>query len=958
MTSMGEDLVKNPLDVLSDYDFTHLFDHLASCGDVSEAFEILTVPTAGQRNAWFDAKLARNNLSGFVRDIRIAWKLAVDKLGDGSESFAESIVREVQCALMISSINTSLDEFPPELLAAAVTARVWSGQEALAIAVQPMEWALRLRGVVALLPILLESDRSVIDVLFGLLRGRPKGERSRDHVGVNDSREIEDEAPDYTDEYLKAVVFERVADLIPEGDLETAVEIAETVRTPWSQAAAVASVARRLRPEARGPAIEKTFGFVRGIGKPSLRAECLALLSMQLPPAERRAVVDEAWELQVGAFTDHPDEQRFALTLKTGVLRVLGGTTQVDEMTTALRQIAPQFDEVGLAGAIERSRQFRPQYKELALMCLAPRLVAFGRRQEALQTVETEISSDYLRLIALLDIDGDATAEDRPGLANSRLKLAGAIEAPVVRARAKVLVGNVYPEVVTAELADEVLSACEQVADDICYKAVQIRDIVNGLDRIAPEERSQVVTRALKICQSITDCEQDVPMKSLAGYLGLGVIKETIFNSFVSRGSVAFSSLKGIANTVSNDPDFEVADAGDPWDEQLISASVDALREIVRTANEGVDPEELRDYGERLAASNGARRYGDAEASAGMFASEEENERLALAGHSAIFLALRLGPKVALDASKAIAPLRDFYWRSAALIALSDSMTEPEATENIAAAMDAACQTRRNAQMAELFGRIARRLTPNRIPVIHQAWNGQLMRMSRDGRHHVAVFLQSSMVLLRRIGSEDAISRLIDVTDLIETWWRPMDGHAEPGSGLDETQPSLQAEEDEAVKQSSAMILDAPNIAIVLGALSSYFVTHNLYECAEATRGELLQLVRENSANDDVLQSYVQFIASATDAYGKLKDVDRALALYNDWFQHVEATDPRRRLMASTVSFGALYVCCEANSFATAQEILLRLMSLASEHEEEERLQEAVTAAYSHFSRRVRKIQG
>ena len=100
--------------------------------------------------------------------------------------------------------------------------------------------------------------------------------------------------------------------LIPEGDLETAAEIAESVRTPWSRTVAVASVAQRLRPEVRRPAIEKTFGFVKGIRRSSLRAEYLALLSLQLPPAERPAV-DEAWQLQLqaGAFTGHADEQRF-----------------------------------------------------------------------------------------------------------------------------------------------------------------------------------------------------------------------------------------------------------------------------------------------------------------------------------------------------------------------------------------------------------------------------------------------------------------------------------------------------------------------------------------------------------------------------------------------------------------------------------------------------------------------
>jgi hypothetical protein len=969
MAIMGEAQAENPLHSLSDYDFAHLFDHLAAFESVSDVFGILAVSTTQQRNAWFDAKFARNDISGFIRDVQIAWRMAADKPGkEGCKLPAESIAREIQCALMISSINTSLEGLPPQLLPAAVTARVWSSQEAFAVAMQPLEWALRLRCVTALLPILLDQDPSSIDVLFGLLRGRPKGERSRSMVRIGDSREGEDDVPDHADEYLKATVFERIAAILPEGAVERAAKVAETIRVPWSRAAAVASLAPRLQPEVRQAAIERTLAFVREIGKPSLRAECLALLSHQMPLAERSTVLDEAWQLQVGAFTGHPDEQRFALTPRTGVLRVLDGTTWVEEATCGLRRIAAQFDEARLLRAIERSRQLSPQYKELSLMCLAPRLVAFARRDEAVQISENDISSSYLRLIALLEIDRYEEENARLERADSRLKQAEGFENLMIRARAKVLVGNVYPEIFTAGLADEALSACEQIGDDTHYKAVQVRDVVNGLDKIAPEERSQIAARALKICQSITDCEQDVAMKSLMGFLGQDSIKEVILHSFVVDASPASVHLEKIAFPVPNDPVFEGAEAQTPWDDEVISTSVNALNEIVRTANENVDPETLKEYGERGAASRAVRRHGDAEAWARMFASQEENERLTLAGHCAIFLAPRLGPEIALDASKAIAQLRDFYWRSSALIALSDHMVEPAATESITSAMESACRLRQDRLHSELFGRIAQRLTPTRIPAIHQIWNKSLMKLSRDHRSYVVGFLRSSLVLLGSIGSEEAISRIVDVTRIVETWWRPQEGWAKASKsprmlrnvGTGEAMSTLvgveghaelvnETKEIDSALQSSTTVMKASDTAAVLSALASYFVTNKLDKCLKTCKDELFRLVKQNSTNDGVLQPYLEFIASATDAYGKRKDVDGALELYNDWSQNISVAEPRKRLMAATVSFGAVYACCEARAFGPAQEILSRLISLGQEHVEEEELQKAVVIAYNHL---------
>jgi hypothetical protein len=956
MAIMGEDQTVNPLHSLSDYDFAHLFDHLAACEKVSEVFAILAMPTTQQRNAWFDAQLARNSVSGFIRDVQIAWRLVGDKPGtEGRGLPAESIAREIQCALMISSISTSLKGIAPQLLPAAVTTRVWSSQEAFAVAMQPLEWALRLRCVAALVPILV--DKSSIDALFHLLGGRPRGEESRSFVGVGDGRESAEDVPNYMEEHLKATIFERIATLIPDGAVERAAEIAETIRVPWSRSIAVASLAPRLRPEVRQAAIERTLGFAREIGKPSLRAECLALLSHHMPFPERSAVLDEAWQLQLGAFTGHPDEERFAITPKTGVLRVLDGTTWVEDATCGLRRMAAQFDEARLIGAVERSRQFRPQYKELALMCLAPRLIGFGHRDDAVQIAENDISSDYLRLIALLEIDHYAEEDARLERARSRLKQAEGIKSLTIRARAKVLVGNVYPEIINAELANEALSACEQVVDDTYYKAVQIRDVANGLCKIAPEERSQIVTRALRICRSITDGDQDTAMKPLTGYLGQDSIKEMIFHWFVIDAPPESVHLKEVTVPTPSNPVLEGAEAQAPWDEQLMSASADALKEIVRKANEEVHPEDLKEHGERAAASRGVRRHGDAEVWAQVFASGEENKRLALAGHCAIYLAPRLSPEIALDASKAIAQLRDFYWRSSGLIALSDYMVEPEATESMTAAMESACRLRKDHLFSELFGRIARRLTPTRVTAIHQIWNECLMKLSRDHRSYVVGFLRSSIVLLRSIGSEESIFRLVDVTRMVETWWRPQEGWAEPGddaeeiesaSKEEETESASEAEGIEPASESSTTVMGSSDVAAVLSALASYFVTNNLDKYATTCKDELFRLVRKNSTNDEVLQPFVEFIASATDVYGKRKDVDRALDLYNDWFQNISVGEPRKRLLAATVSFSAIYACCEAGAFGPAQEILSRLVSLARAHEEEEDLQRAVAIAYDH----------
>ncbi len=163
MTTAG-----NPVSNLNAFELRHLTNHLEAAGRIQDLHRLLRLdfalgappngcwsrllrrdPAPQQRvNAWYDAKLAADQLDAYVVDVRHAWRLAEETSMAAIEAGGRSATlgTGLRCACIIESLTSVGSAMPVPLLAALVQYGIWSAQRALAQARRPgvdrqMEWA-------------------------------------------------------------------------------------------------------------------------------------------------------------------------------------------------------------------------------------------------------------------------------------------------------------------------------------------------------------------------------------------------------------------------------------------------------------------------------------------------------------------------------------------------------------------------------------------------------------------------------------------------------------------------------------------------------------------------------------------------------------------------------------------------------------------------------------------------
>lgn len=111
------------------YIHTHLTWHLEQAGLTDEIHQLLQETTAEGKNAWYEACRTLEQTAGFVADVARAWRLA-------EELFAidAALALGLQCryAFIKASLNTLVENYPPELIGALVAEGVWHPAQGLA----------------------------------------------------------------------------------------------------------------------------------------------------------------------------------------------------------------------------------------------------------------------------------------------------------------------------------------------------------------------------------------------------------------------------------------------------------------------------------------------------------------------------------------------------------------------------------------------------------------------------------------------------------------------------------------------------------------------------------------------------------------------------------------------------------------------------------------------------------
>jgi len=121
----------NPLSHLTAYDIRHLVFHLAEAGLVEALHRLLSLESAGRRNAWFHDKFQRNELSGYLADLEIARKLAESPLPRLTEKRCVSVGLQCRYALIAAVIRDLAQYHGPQSTARYLQAGMWTMDHAL-----------------------------------------------------------------------------------------------------------------------------------------------------------------------------------------------------------------------------------------------------------------------------------------------------------------------------------------------------------------------------------------------------------------------------------------------------------------------------------------------------------------------------------------------------------------------------------------------------------------------------------------------------------------------------------------------------------------------------------------------------------------------------------------------------------------------------------------------------------
>lgn len=141
--------------VQENYPFSYLVAHLAASRRSEEVHRLLASETNEQRNAWYEAKEARGDVSGYIADVRRAWELAESayKLTDIPQT-GRNINLQCRYALIVSTLNSLGQNIPSQLLHFLIKQKIWTLKQGMMYARQVLDEYERVQSMVAVLPLI------------------------------------------------------------------------------------------------------------------------------------------------------------------------------------------------------------------------------------------------------------------------------------------------------------------------------------------------------------------------------------------------------------------------------------------------------------------------------------------------------------------------------------------------------------------------------------------------------------------------------------------------------------------------------------------------------------------------------------------------------------------------------------------------------------------------------------
>jgi hypothetical protein len=337
--------------ITDSYPFNHLVAHLEASGHSEELHRLLALETKQHRNIWYEVKETRGDMAGYLADVRGAWHLA-ESAYIPTDTTRTGRNTSLQCryALIVSSLNSLVQNIPPELLHFLVKQGVWTARPAMTYARQVPDVLRRAKAMAELLPFIDQTRQE---------------EWFREAFTAV---QVVDDENDRVEVLLKLVSL--YPEPKPEGVLRNILDL-----IPWLKEAHQTKVLMEVEPYLSKALLDDALVIERQSGGNAIP---LAALAHRLPERQRQEVFEE-----ILATVSKPGD----LLDREAAFLALARYQSSPELDALLQDILT----AARAGLSEKDEDLRilSQYALMDLMPYLPRPEQERALQELLPSIET-----------------------------------------------------------------------------------------------------------------------------------------------------------------------------------------------------------------------------------------------------------------------------------------------------------------------------------------------------------------------------------------------------------------------------------------------------------------------------------------------------------------------------------------------------------------------------------------
>jgi len=450
------------------YGLLHLAFHLKAASMHEDLYMLVVGDNMGSK--WASTHYSvEGSYSGYLRDLDLVWRWLVSEEG-------WNIKRQINCALVRSSIRSHAGNIPPALLVSLVKTKLWSPQLGLSFARQMPEAEQQAKSLAIIMPYLPEALKTGVWQESLKATKKIRDERHREWVLAEllpslakggFPQEALETVPLIEDEGFQAWALARLIHYVPATLLRS---VAQTIGTlEYHKDQAFARLATRFMElgdfqEALATLRKMTSGYWRAQVLAGLTSNQYLPMTLVLEAFKIARAIENVRDrmLSLAGMLPHLPEELRSEILHEIVENTLAFSTPwrflIDDRAEILSRLSPSLPEPLLLEVLERVRELEDERDLVAVLAGMASTMPEPQKEnvlrEALEIAKT-IESDGFRAWALLEIACQLSTAQLEPLLRETLELVQALKDDGFREWALEELIPVLPEALLQQLRGE-----------------------------------------------------------------------------------------------------------------------------------------------------------------------------------------------------------------------------------------------------------------------------------------------------------------------------------------------------------------------------------------------------------------------------------------------------------------------------------------------------------------------